>query len=289
MTEDRYLIVNADDFGVSNETNTAIKELYSARKITSVSLLAVANFAREAVQIAKELLMPVGCHWAFNSDYENEPWSPLSDSLSSIVDKSNNLASLSYFARHAKAREVLVECRAQYEFIINNGLRVDHLDSHCGSLYGINGRRFYNIAFDLASEFDLPFRFPKNPAFIKRLIKSRVLYNLIKLPFFVVLKSAEKKGVKLISDMIANSKKATDIGSYIDFQNYYLNMIRDIKPGITEFFLHPSYYSKDKSKEWNKIRTFDLEFLNSEAFNNLIKNEGIKLVSYDITKTINLN
>ncbi len=51
----RKLIINADDFGISKATNKAIKELLLSKKITSVSLLSVADEAEEALAIAKEL------------------------------------------------------------------------------------------------------------------------------------------------------------------------------------------------------------------------------------------
>ena len=41
--KDKFLIINADDFGYNGEQNKAISELYGAGLITSTSVMAVAN------------------------------------------------------------------------------------------------------------------------------------------------------------------------------------------------------------------------------------------------------
>ena len=48
MPQNKKLIINADDFGICQETNKAIKELFLAKKITSTSLLAVGDGAEDA-------------------------------------------------------------------------------------------------------------------------------------------------------------------------------------------------------------------------------------------------
>ena len=41
----RYLIINADDFGMSESTNEAIRQLFDNEKFTSAGILAPAPFA----------------------------------------------------------------------------------------------------------------------------------------------------------------------------------------------------------------------------------------------------
>ena len=57
---DKYLILNADDFGYDAETNEAIETLLKSERITSVSLLAPAPAAEDAADRAKRLGVSVG-------------------------------------------------------------------------------------------------------------------------------------------------------------------------------------------------------------------------------------
>ena len=50
----KYLIINADDFGLNNEQNEAIKDLLKNKLITSTSLMSVASKAEDAASFAKE-------------------------------------------------------------------------------------------------------------------------------------------------------------------------------------------------------------------------------------------
>ncbi|MDR2267615.1 MAG: ChbG/HpnK family deacetylase [Christensenellaceae bacterium] len=284
MDNNKYLIINADDFGVCPETNKAISELYQSKHITSVSIMPVATHIDEAIDIAKKINMPVGIHWAFNSDYPDNPWKPIDTEAKSLVDESGHLSSTSYFAKHAKSKDVTRELIAQYLFLIDRGLNVEHADSHCGTVYGINGRGFFKNAFEVCQKYGLPFRFPNTFNFIGDYVSNMFLLKLVKVAYSFILKSAKRHKVKLINHMIANHRDIKDISSYKDFENSYINDLRLVKPGITEFFTHPSYFSPAMAKYngWNEIRGFDLEFLNSDKFANTLKDEGIIPCSYGI-------
>ena len=58
----KYLIINADDFGLNKEQNEAIKDLLNNKLITSTSLMSVAAEATDAVSFAKDIDFPVGVH-----------------------------------------------------------------------------------------------------------------------------------------------------------------------------------------------------------------------------------
>ncbi|MDR0696060.1 MAG: ChbG/HpnK family deacetylase [Christensenellaceae bacterium] len=284
----KYLIVNADDFGVATETNKAIFELYSSKKISSVSFMPVASFRDDAIELAKKIDMPLGVHWAFNSDYDADPWKPISprEDVKSLVNSLGYFSTTKFFRKNATHLDVTCELIAQYEYIINKGLKVDHADSHCGTLYGINGRRFYIDAFNICSKYDLPFRFPSRTDFIKNIVKNRILYNCIKIPHRIILNNAKKRNVKIINTMISNNMSDKDIKSYKDYENNLIKMIKGIEVGLTEFFSHPSYQSVSKNgvSSWNKIRVYDLEFLNSEKFSKVISDYNIEICDYSILK-----
>ena len=58
----KQVIVNADDFGYSDERNKGIVESFKFGVVSSVSLLVNGSSAREAIQLAQVNEMPLGLH-----------------------------------------------------------------------------------------------------------------------------------------------------------------------------------------------------------------------------------
>lgn len=59
----RRLIVNADDFGLTDGINRAVRDLHESGSLTSTTLMAAAPRFREAVEISQtQKLLGVGCH-----------------------------------------------------------------------------------------------------------------------------------------------------------------------------------------------------------------------------------
>lgn len=278
----KKLIINADDFGISLYTNKAIMELFAAGKITSTSLLANGEYGDDAMKTARDNSFKVGVHLTINSDFDKRPWRSLSAS-SSLSDADGNLLSdTKLLAQRAISREVTAECVAQIEKVIASGVKVDHLDNHCGTMYGINGRLFFFNAFRLAARYKLPFRFPKQNGFLASNF-NKGIPRAVKIAHRFVAGIGKTMRVKLIDNLITNPYKTAEIGGYPALEKYYIDAIKAMPCGITELFLHPSYYCPTYSmltEEWKK-REWELELLHSKALEDLIKNENIELISYD--------
>ena len=73
---ERYLIINADDFGLCPAMNQAICELFRMGSITSSSVLAPAPEAVAACKYAVDGHFPVGVHWTLYSEWERSCWPP---------------------------------------------------------------------------------------------------------------------------------------------------------------------------------------------------------------------
>lgn len=255
--------------------------MIAAKKITSVSLLAVGEAAEDAVNISKETGIKVGVHLTLNSDFSERPWRSISGA-ESFTENGMLFSDTNCLAKSAKSREVTRECRAQIEYVTTRGVELDHLDNHCGTMYGINGRLFFINAFRLARQYRLPFRFPKRggflngyfggsaPAFIRAAHKAVVLTGKI-------------MGASLPDDIITHPYPIKDIPDYKSLEKYYLDALTGIGEGVTEMFLHPSYDCVELSiltKEWTK-RQYELELLFSEKFSQRLSDEGIELTSYE--------
>ena len=270
----KFLIINADDFGYNNEQNEAIKELLEKGLITSTSLMPVAPCRDDAINFAKEKNISVGVHLTINSDDEKCKWNSLTGAKSLGVDgfPTNQV--------RAKRKDVRTELEAQYQYIIKSGVAVDHADNHCGTLYGINGRRFFLDAFDFCSEHNLPFRFPKTSGFLERQLGMKLPKPLVALQNAIV-RSGEKRGVKMLDDLVSNPWSMERIKTYETLREYYLNAVDNCIDGITEIFLHPALTSEELGAEWQK-RAFEYELLKSGDLLTRAKEKDVQVVSWNI-------
>lgn len=279
--ENKKLIINADDFGICEQTNKAIKELFINNKITSTSLLANASATENAMQIAKELDISVGVHLTLNSDFKQKPWEAMLKGSSISDDEGFLLSDTNQIAKMVKSSDVTKECAMQIDYIIDNGVKVNHLDNHSGTMYGINKRLFFINAFKLCRRYNLPFRFPMSNRFLSDYFKGDTP-AIIKIAHKIIVSTAKVMKVRLIDDMVSNPYSIADINSYRELEKYYLNAISNLREGVTELFMHPSYHCEEFSpytKEWKK-REYELELLNSQVFENRLKEEGVQLISY---------
>ena len=273
----KYLIINADDFGYNDEQNSAIKELLSNALITSTSVLTVCEKSKEAVAFAKESTVDVGVHLTINSDNASEKWQSISNAKSFAGGLPSEQKDLIF---HTTRRDVRNELEAQYSFITKGGATVDHADNHCATLYGINGRRFYIDAFDFCAKYNLPFRFPKTSGFLERQL-GRKIPNILKAYQQMIVRSGEKRGVKMLDDLVSNPWSMQRIKDYNTLEKYYLDAIDNCIDGVTEIFLHPALPICENQGEWQK-RVFEYEILKSGCLLDRAKQKGIEVVSWKI-------
>ena len=275
----KYLIINADDFGLNNEQNEALKDLLTNKLITSTSLMSVASKAEEATAFAKDIDFPVGVHITINSDEKDYTYPSLTGAPSLGKDGNFWLESKNITFK-AKRKDVRAELEAQYQYIISNGAKVDHADSHCGTVYGINGRRFYLDAFDFCNEHNLPFRFPKTSGFLERQTGMKMPSPIVKIQQMIV-HSAEKRGVKLLTDLVSNPYSIEKIKDYNTLRDYYINAVDSCLDGVTEIFLHPAFPNEKYGPEWQK-RDFEFQLLKSGDLLQRARDKGIEVVSWNI-------
>jgi predicted glycoside hydrolase/deacetylase ChbG (UPF0249 family) len=114
---EKYLIVNADDFGMSTGINRAIIRAHTEGIVTSASLMVRWPFAREAAGLAAEHpRLSVGLHFDLGEwKRDGDRWEPVYEVL----------------AKSESMRHVLREAQSQLrEFRDQMGRDPTHLDSH---------------------------------------------------------------------------------------------------------------------------------------------------------------
>lgn len=127
------LIVNADDFGMTPGVNRAVEELFTARALTSTTLMACGTAFDEAVRIAREHpALGVGCHVVL---VDGTPTGNQRKAFSLLAPNGSFSSSMADFAvavgmRYAKPEHIEQEVAAQVAKLQKAGVSVTHVDTH---------------------------------------------------------------------------------------------------------------------------------------------------------------
>jgi predicted glycoside hydrolase/deacetylase ChbG (UPF0249 family) len=128
----RWLIVNADAFGLTPGVDRGITQAVAAGSVTSVSVMAnLADLDAVATLAADHPGLSLGAHLNLTT---GRPLRPARE-LPSLVDGSGEFLPLATLTRRALAgrvsgAEVVRELGAQLARLARHGVAVDHLDSH---------------------------------------------------------------------------------------------------------------------------------------------------------------
>ena len=279
----RYLIINADDFGVCPQTNEAIEKAFDKRiNICSTTLMTPCHYAEDALMIAKNNpKMQVGLHITTTSEWPSLKWGPVAplEQVQSLVDENGHFyATSNAFAQKARADEVAVEIEAQYQFMASRGVLPTHADSHMGSVYGVSGPSFMKETLEFCAKYKLPFRFIKNLESVRNIIGNADIREMHQ----QVLAYAKHLGVDLIDSMYSCHVDFINIKDYDDMKANYFKIISNLPAGVSEIFMHPSMANSPvavDSTKWQQ-RVWEHRLLMDDDLRKHIDKEGITLVSY---------
>lgn len=154
--DERLVIVNADELGLSHAVNDGVYDCVRAGLATSASLMVPAPWAREAASRYRG--EDIGVHLTLNAEHDRYRWGPITHAPSLLDGDGGFPRTAADLWDHADLDESRRELRAQVERAILWGFDVSHLDSHLGAL--VRRPEFFDIYLDLAVDFDLPIRLP---------------------------------------------------------------------------------------------------------------------------------
>ncbi len=277
---DRLLIINADDFGITKGTNEAIVNLFRENSITSTSIMIPCSDSNEAMEISNQNgIKNIGIHLTLTSGEWN-PYTPVFNTrtLNSLVAANGYFhTDVTLLERNADEDEVRMEMEAQIQSAILQGIDPTHLDSHAGSIMGLfTGRDFLEPALDLCEKYRLPFNLPER-------IVEQPLFNTEQLNLFQKrITSAKERKICLIDDIISLPYCFNPIIEYSKIKKQLTELLKSLKPGITQLTIHPSKITdqlititscyKEREMEYRLLKDMDIK--------RLIHNEQIKLLSW---------
>jgi hopanoid biosynthesis associated protein HpnK len=160
------LIVNADDFGLCEGVNRAVKQAHTEGILTSATIMAGMP-AAAAVQLAREMpTLGVGVHLNLFDALpvsEDERIKALLNSNGEFALSLGKLALKSMLSRTFR-EAIEIELAAQIQWVIDNGIKPTHLDSH-KHLHALPP--IYSIVIRLAERFNIgAIRWPFEPAYV---------------------------------------------------------------------------------------------------------------------------
>lgn len=273
---DKYLIINADDFGLNSSVNQAILRGFLQGCLTSTSLIAVVPDEPffEAIEILKNNPgLDFGVHLALTSDVLTQ-YRPLSKNMP--VDESGHFFKstfryLKILAQKQTKSIVETELRLQIEKVLATGLKPSHLNSH---YYATELPYFSDITASLAEEYQI--KALRNPYETKSFIFSQP-FNLSKILIVQAIRVLAIINYRKIGQhnlLTANNYYGVYSAGRMDTTRL-LQVINSIKPGLSEILVHPAL---DDSTHFYESREF--ESLISSQVSELIKKKGITLTNY---------
>ena len=249
----KYLIVNADDFGLTSGVNRGILDCHQAGSVSNASLMVNTPAVHEAVDIARSNpRLGVGLH--LNLTLGRPLNSP--DDVPSLTGKDG-----CFFSRSRCERRLVLglltkgdierEFNAQVERFNSYGLPMTHIDSH-------QHVHIFPRVFDIVAEYcrknDLPLRIPWRWKGPRLGLRRRLRIQLRDLLVFRNVRKWDKAvktnaGFGSIFDLVETPESIV--------RESYLNFLKKLQDSPFELLVHPALVDEEL-KRLTKISEFSL-------------------------------
>ena len=287
MAGDMQLIVNADDFGTSEEVNEAVIRGFRDGILTSCSLVVTGKAFDQAIRLARESpKLAVGIHLVTISGRSVLPRSEIPSLVDGEGCFSNRpvAAGIKYYFLPRARLELKKELTAQFAKFHSSGLRCSHIDGHwhfhihpvvfdlairLGRQYGVFQMRVPDDDLSLALRFD-----PSRQ-------RQKRLYGMI---FSILCRQMRRRLLKegfACTDKVYGFFETGQMNSA-----YFLWLLEHLRSETNEIYLHPAYYRIDPTQSMSKNQSF-VEYLAlvDEQVIRRTRQLGIHLATYESLST----
>lgn len=239
----KYLIINADDFGLSPAVNRGIIELHRAGVVSSATIMVNMPGFAEAAQLAREApRLGVGLH--FNLSYGEPLCAP--DQVGSLIDEQG---AFSEQVEGWREEEVARELAAQWQRLVEAGISPTHLDSH-------RHMQVHTVVYRpleaLARREGLPLRRVEGEPVLDSPRPPCADYTFLNTYF-------QSGGKELL-----------------------LDTLESLQPGVSELMCHPGYVDEVLKglSSWTQVRRAELAVLGDAQVKSALIRTGIHLINY---------
>ena len=281
-TNQKYLIINGDDFGVCHSANEAVMDLFERGCLKSSTIMTPCPGAEEAVAFAaSHPQYAIGVHLTHTNEWkERWPWGSLTGGKSLETPEGRMWPESEDFEAHCDYAEAMAESRAQIEFCETRGMKPSHVDSHMGAVYGLNGKlKLLPMTLALCGEKGYPFRMFSKPLAAQCpdgtpmwLFKGACrfagafgkLYH-VPMPDYLVFPEKIEKGE-----------------SYEEFRRNFIEYLINIPCGISETYVHPAMPTEEMKHiagSWER-RYWEYLVMKDPEVHAAFRTHGVHLISY---------
>ncbi len=239
----RELIINADDFGLSQGANRAIITAFREGILTSASLMVGGAAFDQAVSLAMENRgLQVGLHLTLVQGRASLP----ADEIPGLVDREGRFtndpvrAGMRYFFEKDLRKQLFREIERQIQKIRGTGIPLSHIDGHLNI-------HMHPVVFDILLEL-----MPKYGITSFRLTRESLTSNLAvdrqrimgkMLDSFIFSSLARRSRPKLDKFGISHAGEVKGLlNSGRMTEGYLLHALDSLGEGLTEIYFHPGCY-----------------------------------------------
>ena len=276
---EKKLIINADDFGISNAVNRAVLKGWTDGILTSASLMVTGEAFAEAAEIARQNpALQVGLHLTLvqgRSALKHTGFPSLTDHPGNFPEDPVFAGMRMFFLKPLK-KQLEKEIEAQIVRFLDTGLPLSHIDGHLNihmhpTVFDILCRLMpkYNISSFRLSRENLRAELSiSSTRALGKCVDAFIFSSLAKR----CLPHLQNRRISFASEVrgLLNSGRITE--------EYLLKSLGTLKEGTTEIYFHPS---ESDSQDLPGYRQKDeLEALVSQKVIDMIRSKSIKLCNY---------
>lgn len=251
LIKNKFLVINADDFGLTKGISEGIMDGYENGCITSTSMIVNFSSAQYAANLFQKCDgLGIGLHFNVTKG------KPICDSVkvSSLLDENGEFHSSSWYfneLNRVDEDELILELDAQYQrFVELLNRQPDHFDIHHVYDFYNNYPKFYQYVLNL---FNVPIRmdvFPND-------------FNRTK--------------ICKIDTMMDEQVDIDRIGKFIN---------KTVDKNLYELPLHPGYVDDEliNLSSMTYAREKDLEFVKDKSLKDKLEEYGIELIDFKTMK-----
>lgn len=273
----KLLMIHADDAGLSHAENRATIQALKKGLVNSYSIMVPCPWFYEISAFALQYPdFDYGVHLTLTCEWNSYKFGPVlsKNEVPSLVDNQG------YFFKtrqqvldNALLAELKKELCAQIDRALSFGLQPSHLDSHMYTLGA--SQEFLTVYREIGQIYKLPV-----------MLNSELITEVSGIP---------ETDLDIQNDVLIDR---IYLGNYKDYKegklaDYYANSIKALKPGLNMLLIHTAFddpemraITKDHPNFGAAWRQIDLEFFSSLTSKTLLKEQGIKMISWKEIKSI---
>ena len=274
----KYLIVSADDLGLSESITRGIIKGYEEGIVTSLNIIPAGEAFYDAMELIRAVKpKEISAHLTLT-----EP-GPVTeaDKVPSLLTKEGSFHEsypgflIDFFSGKIDLGQIYIELKNQLERLKTSGLPITNLSSH-QHIHMLPG--ILEIFIRLAKEYNIPsIRYPRKDVLLYPYLLQKIFKKIILGYFSGKMKKAFDEASIRYTDNFLGFLDSGNIR-----EELLIKMLSTLPEGTTELVTHPGFISSyvlDRCIFHRHCET-DLAALTSRRVKKTIADKGIKLISF---------